>query len=148
MKFKWSFSIHFSIFAILVVDILFSILSFLNYNVLLIFIYSIASSAIYLLLFSLSKSASVKDFKLYSITSWISIFLFTYITFGPYFGYIGYIAIPILLFAPISYIYFILRTRYYQKYQVLIINSVYLIIKVCLILLLILAVGLMGLGSV
>jgi hypothetical protein len=148
MKFKSSFYILFSILIILVVDVVFAILAFLNYNVLFVFLYSIASSAIYLLLFSLNRTASVKDFKLYSITSWISILLFTYITFGPYFGYIGYIAIPILLFAPISYVYFILRTKYNQMHQVLIINSFYLIIKAGLIFLLIIVTGLVGLGSI
>jgi hypothetical protein len=142
MKSKISSYLNIFIFTILIADVLFAIYSFLNYNALFILIYSFASAAIYLLLFSLNRSASVKELKLYSITSWASIFLFTYITFGPYFGYIGLIALPMVLFGLISYVYFILRTQYNQKYLVLIMNSLYSVIKVGLIFLLILATAL------
>lgn len=133
MKTRITLYIKLFIFALLFVDIIFAIFSFRDYDPLSVLVYSIISAAIYLFLFSANREMLSRDMKLYAIISLISIFLFTYITFGPYFGFTGLIFIPTLLFTFFSYIYYILRTKYNEIIQVTFISSIYLITKVCLI---------------
>ena len=132
----------------LLVDIIFAILAFINFNPLSVFVYSIISATIYLFLFSVQRMTSNSDIKLYTIISMTSIFLFTFIAFGPDFAINGTGLLPTFVFAFISYIYFFSRTRYNQFFQVIIINFVYAIIKVGLIFLLLCIIALMGMGSV
>jgi hypothetical protein len=148
MKNKTSLYIKLFLLVMLIIDIIYAIFVFIDFDPLSIFVYSIISSAIYLLLFSVDRKASNSDIKLYSIISMISIFLFTFIAFGPYFAFTGYVLLPTFLFTFFSYIYFFLRIRYYQIFQVIIANFVYLIIKVGLIFLLLCIIALMGMGSV
>lgn len=149
MRTKTTLHIKLFIFATLIIDVSVAILSFMyDYNVLAIFIYSIVSALFYLVLFSMNLEASTIDIKSYSIISWISIFLFTYITFGPYLGNTGYTALPSILFVFATYGYYSLRTKYDEFYQVILINFIYLSIKFGLIFMMIYFVGLAGLGSV
>ena len=148
MKNKTSFYLKLFILMMLLVDIIFAILAFIDFNSLTVFVYSVISATIYLLLFSLHRKASNSDIKFYTITSMISIFLFTFIVFGPGFGMNGQGLLPTFVFAFVSYLYFFLRTRYNQFFQVIIINFLYGIIKVGLIFLLLYIIALMGMGSV
>lgn len=103
-------------------------------------------SIIFIFLFSITKNSPKRENKFYAIISLISFFLFTYITFGPYFGFTGFIAVPTLLYALVAYIYYLLRNKYNQTHHVILIDALYMIIKVGLIFTLIVATGLMGLG--
>lgn len=130
----------------LILDITVAIVSFLyDYNVLAIIIYSIISALFYLILFSMNTEASKIDIKTYAIVSWISIFIFTYITFGPYLRNTGYTALPSVLFAFATIGYYSFRIKYDELYQIILINFTYLVVKLGLISLLIYFVGLAGL---
>lgn len=147
MMSKLLFRARLLIYGLLLADIVFAVISYANdYNSSTIFIYAIVSALIYICLFSITKNSPKRENKFYAIISLISFFLFTYITFGSYFGFIGFIAVPTLLYAFVAYIYYLLRNKYNQIYHVILINVLYMIIKVGLIFTLIVATGLMGFG--
>ncbi|MBN2300333.1 MAG: hypothetical protein JXC31_03995 [Acholeplasmataceae bacterium] len=84
-------------------DIVFAVASFGDdYNPFVIFIYAILSALIYIFLFSINKNNSKRENKFYAIISLISFFLFTYITFGPYSGFTGFIAVPTMIYALVA----------------------------------------------
>lgn len=148
MKRRLSLSIKSFVFIMLFFDMAFGVLFFNYENFLFVLIYSILSAAIYLFLFSVNRDSSIHDIKFYAILSLISIFVFTYVTFGPYFAFTGFVLFPTFLYALLSYIYVSIRKRYDQLSHVILINSFYLAIKVGLIFILILITALKGLGSV
>jgi hypothetical protein len=144
---KLLFHTRLLIYVLLLADIVFAIVSFLNdFSSLVIFIYVIASSLIYIFLFSINKNSTKREYKFYAIISLISFCLFTYITFGPYFGFTGFIAVPTMLYALVTYVYYFLCNKCNQKYLVILINTLYMIIKAGLIFTLIVATSLIGLG--
>ena len=144
---KLLFHARLLIYGLLLADIAFAVTSFGNdYNSPVIFVYAIVSALIYIFLFSITKNSPKRENKFYAIISLISFFLFTYITFGPYFGFTGFIAVPTLLYALVAYVYYLLRNKYNQTHHVILINALYMNIKVGLIFTLIVATGLMGLG--
>lgn len=144
---KLLFHTRLLIYVLLLADIVFAVASFGDdYNPFVIFIYVIASSLIYIFLFSINKNNSKRENKFYAIISLISFFLFTYITFGPYYGFTGFIAVPTMLYALVTYVYYFLCNKCNQKYLVILINTLYMIIKAGLIFTLIVATSLIGLG--
>jgi len=134
------------IYSLLLADIAFAVVFLNNYNSLVIFIYAFVSAFMYILLFSVNTTNTKQEIRLYAIISWASLVIFTYIAFGSYFGFTGFIAVPTLIYALVAYVYYLFRNIYKQIYLVILINSFYMIIKVGLIFILIVATGLMGLG--
>ena len=100
---KLLFHARLLICGLLLADIAFAVTSFGNdYNSPVIFVYAIVSALIYIFLFSITKNSPKRENKFYAIISLISFFLFTYITFGPYYGFTGFIAVPTMLYALVA----------------------------------------------
>lgn len=118
------------IFSMLLFDVTFAVLEFFHhYGNLIIFHYFILSSLIYFILFSLKRETITRDYKKYAIVLVISTFLCSYIIFGRYLGFQGFIFLPIFVFGCCSFIYVVLRTRYNDIYQVILINLIYLVTR-------------------
>lgn len=119
------------LFSMLFIDIIFSVIGLIqNFSNQYFLLYAIFSSVIYIVLFSISTQPTRKDYKLYSIISVISLLLFNIIVFGQYLSLGGSILITVLLYSIFSYMYYSLRNKFLNLYQIVIINLIYGIVRI------------------
>ncbi len=144
---KLLFHTRLLIYVLLLADIVFAIVSFLNdFSSFVIFIYAIVSALIYIFLFSINKNSTKKENKFYAIISPISFCLLTYITFGSYYDLKVFIGILTTIYAIIAYVYYQFRNKYKQIDVTILVNTLYMIVKVGLLFILILAMHFLSLG--
>lgn len=142
MTSKTSLYLKISLITMLLIDIARSIFFILDYNALNVFNYAIFSSIIYLIMFSINREPTDKDIKFYILISILSVFLFTIISFS----FNDRALLSSLIFMPLSYVYYTLRTKYKVMLQVVLINLSYMFIRFGCIFLMIYILGLMSLG--